>query len=184
MPVAQSDGVIYDRRTITLHWLTALAVLFMWAEAHMIDWFNKGPPRVDARSVHIVVGLLLTGLVAYRLSWRLTGGTRFKYDPSWTGTLTRLTHTMLYVLILATVGLGILNAWIRGDSLFGLGKIPPLGDYSAEARHVLSERITDWHALSANAIFVLGGAHAFMALFHEWVWRDAVLRRMLPGRDF
>ena len=181
---AETQSQAYDQRTILLHWLTAFAVVFMWAEAHAIDWFDKGPPRVDARSVHIVVGVLLGMLVAYRLSWRFTGGPRLAYAPAWTGMLARLMHGALYVLIFATVGLGMFNAWVRGDSLFGLARIPPFGSYDAGARHALSESVVSFHSLSANCLLLLAGCHAAVALFHQFVLKDDLITRMLPlGRS-
>lgn len=152
----------------------------MWAGAHAIDWFPKGPARVDARSVHIVVGVLLAALVTYRLSWRLTGGTPLASARSWTGILARLMHGGLYVLILATIALGISNAWVRGDSLFGLVRIPPFGSYAQGARHALSESIVNIHELGANLLLILAGCHAAVALFHQFVLKDRLITRMLP----
>jgi cytochrome b561 len=45
----------------------------------------------------------------------------------------------------------------------------------------LGHDLQSWHATAANAILVLAGIHAAAALFHHYVWRDGVLRRMLPG---
>ena len=180
METAETDSGVYDRRTIGLHWITAFAVLFMWVGAHAIDWFAKGPPRVDARSVHIVVGAALAMLVAYRLSWRRNGAARLPYAASWTGLLARLMHGALYALIFATIALGISNAWMRGDSLFGIGRIPPFGTYDASTRHALSESIVSLHSLSANLLLLLAGCHAAVALFHQFVLKDSLMTRMLP----
>lgn len=177
----QAVSVIYDRRAILLHWITALVVLFMWFGAHAIDWFAKGPPRVDARSVHILVGMLLAILLSYRLYWRSTAGTRLAYAPSWTGLLARVMHGALYGLIFAIIGLGIFNAWIRGDSLFGLARIPQFGNYDAATRHAFSESVVYYHSLGANLLLVLAGCHAAVALFHQFVLKDETMTRMLPA---
>lgn len=181
MPDAHAVSLVHDRRTILLHWLTAFVVLFMWLGAHAIDWFDKGPPRVDARSVHILVGVLLAILISYRLYWRSTGGARLAYAPSWTGLLARLMHGALYGLILAIIALGMFNAWIRGDSLFGLAQIPRFGSYDAGARHALSERVLYYHALGANLLLLLAACHAAVALLHQFVLKDEMITRMLPA---
>ena len=172
--------MVYDRRTVLLHWLTALTVLFLWFGAHAIDWFGKGSPRVDARSVHIVVGVLLVFLVAYRLFWRLTRGRHLTYTSSWSAMSARLMHGMLYLLIFVIGGLGMFNAWVRGDSLFGLAQIPPFGTYDAPGRHALSESVVSFHSLAANLLLLLAGFHAAAALFHQFVLKDKLMRRMLP----
>jgi cytochrome b561 len=48
------------------------------------------------------------------------------------------------------------------------------------ANKALRHLIGDWHALAANAILILAGVHAAAALFHHFILRDGVLRRMLP----
>lgn len=179
MPLAETAGPTYDRRTIAFHWLTAICVVIMWGGAHLIDWFPKGAPRVNARSVHIVVGVFLAMLLVCRLRWRLTGGTRLPYEPSWPGILARLMHATLYVIMFVTIGLGMLNAWIRGDSLFGLARIPMLGSYAAAARHSLSESVVGYHELGANLLLVLAVGHAALALFHQFVFKDSLLNRMI-----
>ena len=37
-----------------------------------------------------------------------------------------------------------------------------------------------WHELAANTIVILAAIHAAAALVHHYLWRDGVLRRMLP----
>jgi cytochrome b561 len=37
-----------------------------------------------------------------------------------------------------------------------------------------------WHGFAANTILIVGGMHAAAALFHHYLLRDDVLRRMLP----
>lgn len=172
----------YDRRTILFHWLTAAVVVFMWCGAHAIDWFPKGAWRVDARSVHILVGLALLALVTLRMRWRATDGARITPFPGWIGNLVRLGHGVLYGTLLAILGLGIANAWIRGDSIFGVFNIPKFGAYNAASRHALSEQVVGWHSLCANLLLVFAAGHAGLALFHQFGLRDHVLERMLPYR--
>lgn len=174
-----SDHLQYDPRTRALHWVTALAVIVLWGGAHAIDWFPKGPLRVDARSVHIVVGVLLVAITSYRITWRQTRGLVIAHDRSLADKLAATVHFALYALIAATLALGVANAWVRGDSLFGLAKIPAFGSYDAASRHALSEQIVGWHKLGANLILILAAGHAAAALFHHFVLRDSLLKRMI-----
>ncbi len=66
----------YDTETIAFHWLTALLVAGQWLGAQVIDWFPRGPLRVDARSVHIIGGAMLAALLLARIAWRATQGRR------------------------------------------------------------------------------------------------------------
>jgi len=174
------DTARYDTRTIVLHWVTAALILFMWGGAHIIDWFPKGPLRVDARSVHIVTGVCLLALIMYRAVWRLKGGTRFDDDTTITTILAKILHYTLYLIIIATLTLGIFNTWVRGDDLFGFGHIPQFGSYDKAQRHELANTIVGWHRLGANLILILAAVHALAAIGHFFVLRDKVLQRIFP----
>ena len=167
----------YDGRTIVLHWLVAVLVAGQWMGAHTIDWFPRGDPRTIARSLHIVVGTLLAVTIVARLVWRLTKGRRL--PPADRGPLRVIAagvQGLLYLLVVATVALGLLNAWARGDSLFGLMRLPKLG-LDAATRG----QIGDLHGLCANAILVVAAFHSGAALVHQYVWCDGLLGRMIPG---
>ena len=100
----------YDRTTVLLHWGIALVVVAQWLGAHTIDWFPKGPYRVDARSAHIVCGVLLTAALVYRIVWRARGGVHFATDRrSPVAMLAAGVHFALYALLLGVLGLGLAN---------------------------------------------------------------------------
>ena len=165
----------YDRRTIGLHWLTAALVVLLWCIAKVIDDFSRGPPRVAARSVHIVLGAILVVVMVARILWRLRSGRRL--PPSNTGIIGELekwAHLLLYAGLGAVLLLGLSNAWIRGDSLFGLVKIhAPEG-----ALHALKPTVETAHRYAAHGLMVLAALHAVAALYHHFVIRDGVLGRM------
>ncbi|TLU70607.1 hypothetical protein FE263_21210 [Lichenicoccus roseus] len=98
----------YDSTTIALHWVTAVLVAAQWLGAQVIDWFPRGPLRVDMRSVHICLGLLLAILLACRLTWRATRGRRL--PAAGRGLLhgvARATHWLLYGLMAAMLVVGM-----------------------------------------------------------------------------
>jgi cytochrome b561 len=173
----------YDRTTITLHWLVAVGVLAQWLGAHAIDWFPKGPLRVDARSIHILVGVLLVMAVAFRVFWRTTNGARFPISRlSLRDRLASLVHLTLYALLCTVLILGLFNTWVRGDDIFGLFHLPKYGSFTPDARHALSEQVVGLHRLAANTLLILAGGHAAAGLYHFAVLRDPVFQRMLPLR--
>jgi len=168
----------YDAASITLHWLTAILVPAQWFGAQTIDWFPRGAPRVDARSVHITLGALLAALLAARIIWRLTGGRRLpRADPAPLAILAKLTHWGLYVLVAAMVIVGMVLTWVRGDSIFNLFSIPAFDPSSRK----LVDPVYNIHTTIGWIILAVAGLHAAAALFHRLVWKDGVLNRMLPG---
>jgi cytochrome b561 len=175
-PVA-ARGLRHDPVTIALHWVTAALVVALWTIGQTVDVFPNGPLRIDYRSVHILLGVILAVVVLGRLAWRLAR--RAELPPIDDGLLlviARVTHWALYALLVVTVGLGGPYAWARGDSIFNVFTIPQMvpGD------RALAHQIGDWHALAANALLIVAGVHAAAALFHHYILRDETLRRMLP----
>ncbi|MEO7055255.1 MAG: cytochrome b [Caldimonas sp.] len=168
----------YDPRTIVLHWLTAALVVCLWLLGQTIDWFPKGEWRVAARSTHITLGVLLAGVLTVRIWWR-SGNASVHLDPAsaaWLDRLASWAHKLLYLLLVATVSLGVANAWIRGDDIFGLFRIPAFDP----GNKALRETVEEWHGLAANTLLIVAMLHATAALVHHFILKDEVLRRMLP----
>ncbi len=175
-PVSQT-ALRYDTTTIVFHWITALLVVTQWLGAQTIDWFPRGPLRVDARSVHITMGALLGVVLLARIIWRLTGGRRLPLaDRGGLAVVAKLTHWGLYALIAAMIAVGVALAWVRGDSLFNLVKITAFDPGNA----ALEDQVQDLHATIGWVILAVAGLHAAAALVHRYLWDDGVLSRMWP----
>jgi cytochrome b561 len=180
MQPVDTTATRYDGRTMLLHWLTAILVATQWLGAQTIDWFPRGPLRVDARSVHITMGVLLAVVLVARILWRLTEGRRLPLaDKGALNVVAKGTHWVLYLLLIAMVTAGIALTWARGDSLFNVVSIPSF----APGDKPLTEQIFEIHSTIAWIILGLVGLHAGAALVHRYLWHDGVLARMLPGRQ-
>ncbi len=173
-----SSGVQrYDAATMFFHWATAILVVTQWLGAQAIDWFPRGPLRVDARSVHITLGVLLAALLAARVVWRLTRGRRLPLaDKGVLNVVAKGTHWGLYALLAAMVLAGMFLTWARGDSIFNLFSIPAYDP----ADKALPHQVLEVHATIGWVILALAGLHAAAALMHRFAWHDDVLGRMLP----
>lgn len=170
----------YDRLTLALHWLTAFLVAEQWIGAQLLDEFAEGAPRIAARSVHISLGLFLGLVILVRIAWRATRGRKLPpADRGFLQLIANATHRLLYALLIAIVPVGIFLVAVRGDNIFGLFSVPAFGGGDKVLRH----NVVELHEWLANAILILAGLHAAAALVHHYLWRDDVLRRMMPGRS-
>ena len=168
----------YDLPTIWFHWAVALLVLVQWIIAQVIDWFPQGAPRIDARSVHISLGLCVGVVLAARIFWRATRGRVL--PPTDSGVLQFLAksvHYELYALLIAVVLVGVFLVYVRGDSYFGLFTVPAFDP----GNKMLRKNVAELHGTMTTIILVLAGLHASAALIHHYLRHDGVLRRMLPG---
>jgi cytochrome b561 len=175
MQNADAKSFRYDDRTIALHWAVAAIVVLLWCLGQTIDWFPRGLPRISARSTHIVLGAALVPLALFRLWWRLSGGRRL---PATAQSAAAAGHVLLYVLLLAAIVLGLVNAWVRGDSIFQLFVIPKFDP----GNKPLQERCENLHALAVNTLIGVAAVHAALALIHHRVLHDDVLNRMRRAR--
>jgi cytochrome b561 len=168
---------VYDRGTIVLHWCTALLVGALWILGQTIDDFPAGPWRVDARSFHIALGVTVAVVLVIRVTWRDRGVGALR--PDRTGRLDRLAaigHWALYALAILAVASGLTNALVRGDNIFNLFSLLDLSHGDRDLRKLIGAL----HGWVANTLIIAVAAHALLALFHHYVLRDGVMRRMLP----
>ncbi len=167
----------YDRTTVTLHWLTAALVAVLWLLGQTADDFPDGSlANTGLWSIHVTLGFALALALISRVVWRAGPGVALPAaDRGALHILAKATHYVLYLLLIAVVVLGVVNAFVRGYSMFDLFHLPQVGD------RAWRRPITHWHGLVANALLALALFHALAALVHHYVWRDGLLRRMVPA---
>lgn len=138
--------------------------------------------RLQWLSRHKALGFVILALVLARLGWRLVNpapplpGSM----PGWERRLARLTHWLLYGLLIAAPIAGWLHADAAGlgVNVFGLFTLPDLVAKNPE----LSEVFHDVHAILVKTLAVLLVLHIAAALRHALWLRDAVFGRMLPWK--
>ncbi|PIO45805.1 cytochrome b [Phyllobacterium zundukense] len=167
-----------------LHWTLFILILAIYGLTYGDSLFQRGDPTRDlAWWLHISFGLLLAGLVLWRVGLRLSKGA--PRLPSSMGdaeqALAKAAHLALYALLIAIPLLGILLTWFRGDALsfFGWFTIP--APFSPDRD--LARSIKGLHNLFANGILIIVGIHGFAALWHHFVRKDDILKRMLPAKS-
>ncbi|WP_313623093.1 cytochrome b [Achromobacter sp.] len=172
----------YDTTTIVLHWLTVVLVLGLFALAEIWGFLPRGTPtRRLLQSLHISFGLAFACVFVLRLVWRLSAGRRLPRATSgWMGAASVGVHGLLYLLMAAQIVLGFLFRWAQGEpfAFFGLFDIPTLIPIAHEQRRFIG----GLHDTVAWIIITLAALHALAALFHHYVLRDGVLRRMTSSR--
>lgn len=131
--------------------------------------------------MHNSAGLAVIGILILRLLWQLADPpppTEHTVLGAWLDRVGRLTHYLLYALLIAAPISGIGLQFARGDALplFGLTQVASPWAADRGFEHTVKEL----HELLANGLVIIAAIHAFAALLHHWVLRDRVLIRMLP----
>jgi cytochrome b561 len=162
-----------------LHWTTVVLVLANFGLAETWSHFARAT-RHQMIVAHMSFGILLAAVVALRIVWRLVPAHRVA--PAVAG-LQQLAatavHWLLYGLLAAQAVLGFVLRWSGGEamSFFGLLIPSPMATVSRPTHHLIGE-LHEWVGWS---IIIVALGHAGAALFHHFVVKDSVLRRMLPG---
>jgi cytochrome b561 len=167
----------YDATSIVLHWLVAALVAALWIGGETIEWLSEGPLRADARSMHILLGMLLGIAVGIRFVWRLSFG-RF-LPPADAGVLAiaaKIAHRGFYVLLGAMVLVGMMLLSVTGDSFFNHLSMT----VNDPADRTLADQLQQVHAIIGWIILALVGLHIVAVLFHRYFLHDRLLDRMLP----
>jgi cytochrome b561 len=190
---ARNSLLRYGNVAMTLHWLIAALVLVnLVLGPIMTDLPRADPNRFMLYQLHKSVGLTVLTLSFVRLGWRLINP--IPPLPRGMSPLLRFgahaSHFALYFLIIAIP----LAGWsmVSSSSLglptlyFGLFSWPNiwfLAELPASTKASNIELFKDTHALLAYVALGLASLHVLAALYHQFIRRDDVLRRMVPGMD-
>jgi cytochrome b561 len=171
----------YGATAKLLHWLVFALVALQFGIAWSMPDIDRNTRPEGLVAWHLSTGILILLVIAARLGWRLAhpAPPLPLSLPPWQRSLSRLVHVLLYALLGLLPLLGWGNASSRGwdVSAFGLFRLPRL--FAEGSRTGLA--LGDVHALCATVLLVLMGVHVAAALYHQFVARDRILSRMLPG---
>jgi len=176
---------VYGAIARRLHWATVGAVFVMvplgLAMTYRGNTLDIWDGLTDALySLHKLLGFLLLWLMVGRLIWRLLHGAP-PDEPSllwWQKAASHLVHWLLYGLLLVVPLLGWVGVSLYPSlTIFGLFDLPAL----AQPNEDLAKRVLWLHGTLVFATVAVIGGHIAAALYHYFIRKDGVLRRMLPG---
>jgi cytochrome b561 len=163
-----------------LHWGTALLVGGLFVLGWVAVNLPVSPTKLSAFFWHKSLGILVLGLTALRLLWRLTEPTpRLPPLPRWEVWAARASHGVLYLLLIAMPlsGWAIQSASQYPFAVFGWFSLPDLVPPGKESKTIAQGvHLALFWTLAAVLL-----VHVGAALRHHFLLGNAVLRRMLPG---
>ena len=181
MPIKNTE-YRYGSMAMLLHWLLAIVIVVLFASGlWMLSLDYYDPWYTSVPFYHKAVGMLVVGLMLWRLLWRL-----FNISPSlddiapWEKRIALLVHWSFYLLILLIGFTGYVISTGDGQSVdvFGLISVPPMSFSPISAK--LSG---DLHEYLAYVLMGFALLHTLAALKHHFIDKKSTLRRMLPGKS-
>ena len=179
---ARNSALRYGYVAQTLHWVIVGLLIVQVTLGKIADELPLGLEKLAVLARHKSFGITILGLASIRLAWRwIDRPPPLRPMPNWQHLAANLNHWALYALLFAMP----LSGWMMSSasnypvSWFGLVQLPDL----VGPDRALKERFEDLHHLFAYFLFTLVGLHVAAALKHQFIDRDGLLRRMLPGRE-
>ena len=167
----------YPRPLVLLHWLVFAAAALAVAAIEIKGLFPKGSPeRAQMTLWHESFGLAVLLLMTLRLVVRASVRVPpLPPGPRWMELSAQAMHWLLYLLMLAMPVLGVLAlAWSgKPVPFFEASWTLPLTVDVPRGRS-----LKNIHEAGANLVFAAVGLHAAAALWHQFVLKDGLLRRM------
>lgn len=186
MPSDSTPVNRYSHVAIALHWLLGIALLAMFGLGLYMADLPFSPWRLKLYNWHKWAGVTVLALSVLRLVWRLTHrppalpAAVAQAMPAWQHWAHHGTHLALYALFFVVPLVGWAYSSAAGFPVVVFG-VMPLPDLVAPDK-ALAELIKPLHGFSAFAMAALVLLHVAAALKHQWIDRDDLLKRMVPGR--
>ena len=165
----------------SVHWVTVVLVFATTGIALVMVEMPLGVRKLELYALHKSIGVLILGLTAIRLAWRLSGARPVPLGPShaYERILAHSVHVSFYIALIAMP----LTGWLMSSaanfsvSVFGLFTLPDL----VAPDKALEETLKAAHYWLGWGLAGLLALHVAGALKHHFVLGNDTLRRMIPG---
>lgn len=186
----------YGIIAIALHWIIAVGFLGAYMAVYYRQWFteDKTPENWTALQLHLSIGITLAVFIILRIIWKLMNttpkdvpGTKFEHIGA------HAMHWVLYAIMIYMPITGYLGTGAPTE-FFSLFEIPKFADTA-----LFHTVVEGWWGMTfkefevpmdfihknsgAFLIWILVAIHAGAALYHHYVRKDFVLKRMLPTKS-
>jgi cytochrome b561 len=168
----------YTWLAMLLHWLVAAGIAFLYVHGFYMMGFEVSQ-RLPHLNLHRSVGVVVFVLVLVRALWRtLHPPPQEAPMPALQAWIATYVHLLIYVLLIAN-GIAGTAGWVAsGDPIVFFG-VPLTGERTPAPD--LNRLCILVGLTTARALLVVIVLHVLAVIKHEWLDKDRLLSRMLPG---
>ncbi len=163
-----------------LHWIIAAMIITLLSVGYYMTDLPNSPDKFKIYDYHKITGFTVLVLMIIRLVWRLCNQVPKDLDniPHWQRIAADLNIKVLYFLGIAMPLSGILMTLYGGRSidLLGLFTIKAF-----ETNKKLSSLAWEFHEAFAVLLIALISLHILAALYHHFIRKDNIFKKMLWG---
>lgn len=176
----KSTASKYGNVAVTIHWLSAVLIVALLGLGFRAATTTDPDAKAQLLSIHAPLGFLMLVLTLARIAWWWWADRKpdpVAGTPALQHRAARAVHLLFYVVILGmgASGIGMLVLSGAGPVIFGAapGPLPDFWNYLPRVPH----------GLGARAMLALLALHMAGAMYHHFIRRDGLLRRMWYGTD-
>lgn len=165
----------YGKVAVTIHWLSAALIVVLLATGFRASDAMDAASQASFLRVHIPVAIAIIALTLFRVIWWLFFDKKpapVASSPARQEFLARAVHIAFYVIIFGMIasGIGMMVLSGAGPAIFGENvlALPNFADYAPRAPH----------GIGATLLVALLAAHIGAALYHQFIRKDGLIRRM------
>jgi len=168
----------FSKRLVVIHWITLLLFAGAYLMGNTIDGIEQAAGKLALYPYHFLGGAVLLLLTLVRAWYRMQDGAPAPLGDasSMPNRAAILVHKLLYALLIALPASGLLMIFQTGVFAAVMAndpsKLPDLEKFS----------IHEVHGTIANILLAVIVLHFLAALYHQFVLKDGLLRRMIMRR--
>ncbi len=175
-----NDDKRYGTIAKAWHWGAVALLIVLFGLGWTMTELPLGVEKFERYNLHKSVGVTLLLLMLFRLVWRIVSPPPPLPDSLSDGMrrMAALGHWSLYLALFAQIGVGLVHSWSANFPVVVFGKLA-LPSLTAP-NEGLKEILAVIHYWGGMALLVLIAGHIGAALYHHFLRRDTVLKRMIP----
>ena len=163
------------------HWGMFIILIGMYSVAYIMQDMAPSDQKWELYGLHKAIGTTMLVLVAARLWWRMSNPVPKDLStvPKWQNSAAKANVYALYILLFAFPLSGLLMSLLGGHDVnyFGLFVIPAL----TEGRAAMGSFFYSSHTYISYILYAFVALHIGAGLYHHFILKDSILKRMLPG---
>jgi cytochrome b561 len=179
MPL-KNNSLVYGSIAKLFHWLMAILIIGLIIIGLIMADMDTSPDKLKLIGNHKAIGIIVLFLAVLRLVWKMRNQSPLMPNSlkQWQMKAAKGAHLLLYFFMFAMP----LSGWAMSSaagypvSVFGLFTMPSLIEPSNELREFFGEM----HEIMAFGLIATITLHVGAALQHHFIYKDNILRRMLP----
>jgi cytochrome b561 len=167
----------YSKRTALMHWIIFLLVIAAFYFGHQLDESKDGMQKLSLYPLHFLIGDLTLLLVLVRIYFRKKDGEPAPANASpLLNKVSALTHVALNLTVIAVAVTGVITVATSGVIEALKAHDPAL---IPDFEHVGAKEV---HELFIGILFALVVFHVLAALYHQFIVKDNLMRRIMIKR--